>query len=436
MNNLALGYKEVGKLDLAVPLYEETLKLMKSKLGPDHPDTLTSMSNLAAGYQAAGKLDLALPLDKETLKLRKTKLGPDHPGTLGSMNNLAEVYRVAGRLDLALPLYEETVKLMKAKLGPDHASTFTSMSNLALGYAAVGKLGLALPLFEETLKLMKPKLGPDHRETLNTMDNLARVYFSNKEPFKAVPLVNEYLAVKRKQLGTGDPRLAGLLASFALELLKSRQYTGAEELLLECLAIRTKTQPLVWSTFNTKAQLGASLLGQKKYQDAEPLLKEGYAGMKEREKTIPPQGKARLLEAAEYLMQLYEATGRKPEAQKWAAVVVALDGKLLEPIHDAAKALTLKGELDAAVPGVIFQVRLKADVTYVIDMVSRDPKALDPYLVLQDAARNTLAEDDDSGGNNNARITYRVPADGVYRLRATSFNAGRGPFTLSVRAKE
>ena len=40
------------------------------------------MSNLAGAYQAAGKLDLALPLFEETLKLRKAKLGPDHPDTL------------------------------------------------------------------------------------------------------------------------------------------------------------------------------------------------------------------------------------------------------------------------------------------------------------------------------------------------------------------
>ena len=44
------------------------------------------------------------------------------------------------------------------------------------------------------------------------------------------------------------------------------------------------------------ALLGGSLLGQKKYADAEPLLREGYDGMKAREKTIPPQGKVRLTE--------------------------------------------------------------------------------------------------------------------------------------------
>ncbi len=111
MNNLAMGYYAVGKLDLALPLLEETLKVMKAKHGPDHPDTLTSMNNLAGGYYAAGKLDLALPLLEETLKLRKTKLGADHPDTLTSMNNLGGAYWRLKQLDKSIPLLEETLKL-------------------------------------------------------------------------------------------------------------------------------------------------------------------------------------------------------------------------------------------------------------------------------------------------------------------------------------
>ena len=78
---------------------------MKSKLGSDHPNTLSSMNNLAKGYQAAGKLDKALPLYEETLALRKTKLGPDHPDTITSMSNLAEWLpgrREAGQVPAAL----------------------------------------------------------------------------------------------------------------------------------------------------------------------------------------------------------------------------------------------------------------------------------------------------------------------------------------------
>ena len=76
------------------------------------------MANLAKAYTGAGKLDQALSLAEETLKLMKANLGLEHPNTLSTMAILAGVYQKAGKLDQALPLAEETFRLMKAKLGP------------------------------------------------------------------------------------------------------------------------------------------------------------------------------------------------------------------------------------------------------------------------------------------------------------------------------
>ena len=83
------------------------------------------------------------------------------------------------------------------------------------------------------------------------------------------------------------------MASFGRALFASKDFTRAEPLLRECLAIREKTQPDDWTTFNTQSLLGGALLGQKKYADAEPLLLKGYEGMKQREKTIPPRDATR-----------------------------------------------------------------------------------------------------------------------------------------------
>ncbi len=197
------------------------------------------------------------------------------------------------------------------------------MNNLAAGYYAAGKLDLALPLCEETLNLTKAKHGPDHPDTLTSMNNLAGAYLASKEPTKAAPLFEEYLGVKRKQLGKSDPRFASLLANVALDLFKYQQYSSAEPMLRECLEIRTKTQPDVWSTFNTKSMLGGALLGQKKYQEAEPLLKEGYEGMKTREKSIPAASKVYLTEAVARLVQFYDATGNKTEADRYRKELAA-----------------------------------------------------------------------------------------------------------------
>jgi eukaryotic-like serine/threonine-protein kinase len=77
-----------------------------------------------------------------------------------------------------------------------------------------------------------------------------------------------------------------------------------------------KKEPADWSTFNTQSLLGGVLLGQKKYADAEPLLVQGYEGMKQREAKIPALGRVRLTEAQERLVQFYTATDKADEWRK------------------------------------------------------------------------------------------------------------------------
>jgi serine/threonine protein kinase len=356
MNDLALGYQEAGKLDLALPLHEEILKLRKAKLGPDHPDTLTSMNNLATSYLDARKPDLALPLFEEALKHQRAKLGPDHPDTLAYMNNLAWTYRDAGKLDLALPLFQETLKLLKAKLGPDHPNTLSSMNNLAAGYWTARQLDKSVPLFEEVLKLEEKKLGRQHRLTQMAVANLGVNYKDAGRVAEAIPLleevfqatkknptlhwigtqlldgyakagktaeaanlVTELLGNARKQLPKDSPQLAARLAQIGLSLLQAHAFTEAEPLLRECLAIREQKEPDTWTTFRAQSLLGGALSGQKKYAAAEPLLLKGYAGMKKREKSIPPQGASGIPEGLDWLIELYTAMNRPDEAMKWRA---------------------------------------------------------------------------------------------------------------------
>ena len=113
MNNLAGGYRDAGKLDRALPLYEETVALMKTKLGPCHPDTLKSMASLAAGYWSMKRLDKSVRRFKEVLTLLEKKLGRDHPDTLITVANLGVNYKDAGRLTEAIPLLEEAYQAAK-----------------------------------------------------------------------------------------------------------------------------------------------------------------------------------------------------------------------------------------------------------------------------------------------------------------------------------
>ena len=65
------------------------------------------------------------------------------------------------------------------------------------------------------------------------------------------------------------------------------------------------------------AVIRSSLLQVKSFVEAEPLLVAGYEWLKQREKTIPPQGGIRISEALDRLIDLYTATNKPDEAAKW-----------------------------------------------------------------------------------------------------------------------
>ena len=67
-------------------------------LGPEHPETLISMSDLAAVYERKGKYAPAEALDSQVLEVRRRVLGPEHPKTLTSMRDLAADLRTRGQV--------------------------------------------------------------------------------------------------------------------------------------------------------------------------------------------------------------------------------------------------------------------------------------------------------------------------------------------------
>src|SRR5271157_4885900 len=318
-NNLAAAYLAAGRTAEAITLDEATLKLRETKLGPGHPATLTSRHNLAETYRAAGRTAEAVALHEATLKLCESKLGPNHPDTLTSRSSLASAYWSAGRTAEAVALDEETLKLCESKFGPDHPATLTSRNNLAETYRAAGRTAEAVALHEATLKLCESKLGPDHPHTLRSRSNLAVAYVAAGRWAAAEPLRRDLLDRRRRATPPDSPVLADDLAGLGFNLLMQAKRPEAETVLRECLAIHEKVIPDVWSRFNTMSQLGGALLGQGRYAEAEPLVIEGYKGMKAREVKMPPTAKPRLPEAADRVVRMYEGWGQPEKAAEWKA---------------------------------------------------------------------------------------------------------------------
>jgi hypothetical protein len=104
------------------------------------------------------------------------------------------------------------------------------------------------------------------------------------------------------------------------------------------------------------------------------------------------------------------------------------------PPFRALECLTDDDPLDRGRPGRFcrpHQVRLKAGQVCTVELHSTD---FDAYLRIEDAAGITLAEDDDSGPNLDARIVFRPAQTGTYTIVVTTFNSGEtGWYALNVR---
>jgi tetratricopeptide (TPR) repeat protein len=282
------------------------------------PELDFATDRLIDAYERVGERDKAQTVLVECWNLQKARLGREHDRTLYTMNRLGVAYWQKGQLDRSIPLFKELLRIRAKKLGADHEQTINVGANLGVNLKDAGQVKEAIPLFEKAHRASKKHPGLSWAGV-----NLLESYAQVGEDVRFARLLPEVLSEARKTLPKGSPQRAELLARISLLLLDRKQWTEAEPLIRECLAIREKALPDAWQTYNSRAQLGAALLGQKKYQDAEPLLLAGFEGMKKRADQIPLPGKPRLKEAAERLVQLYEATNRKDEAARWRKELAA-----------------------------------------------------------------------------------------------------------------
>src|SRR5438445_169482 len=86
----------MGDYAKAEPLIQRALKIKEKAVGPEHPNTATSLNNFAALYRRMGDYAKAEPL-YQRVKIREKTLGSERPDTATSLENLSLLMLDAGR---------------------------------------------------------------------------------------------------------------------------------------------------------------------------------------------------------------------------------------------------------------------------------------------------------------------------------------------------
>ena len=367
---LILSYelRDLGKLSEAVTAAREAVAIRRELFGSGHLELAHAMRGLSLALSQSGQAAEAEALAREELAMRRNLLGDEHLDVAHALSHLTWLLRNQNNLGAAETSARELLALQEKLLGPTNPETAETMRNLAEVLTRQNKFIEAKTFFLKAAEHANPHVlneiafllatapspklrdGPvavtaaekavagTNRKNPLIVDTLAAAYAEVGQFKKAVEIQQEANAMLQdeKQRSGFNERLKlyesglpyrdhGQLAAMTKALLDELKPAEAEPLARECLALRQVLIPDDWRTFNARSMLGGSLLGQKKYAEAEPLLLSGYEGMKLREDKIPANGKPRLKETLQRLVQLYEAKGQSENAAEWNRKLTEFD---------------------------------------------------------------------------------------------------------------
>ena len=312
-NSLAGSYRDAGRLEEAIALYEQVFSGRSRVLGSDHRSTLTARDHLADTYWEAGRLDEAITLKKQILADAMRIMGPDSPGTSAARLNLAATYRDAGRLDDAIPLYQENLDEVSSVLGLDHPETLVSRHHLAGAYRDAGRLDEAIPLFEQNLDDVARTLGLDHPETLASRHSLAGAYRDAGRLEEAIPLFEQNLDDVARNLGPDRPDTFTSRSTLAGAYQAAGRLEEAITLFEQNLEDRTRTLgPAHPVTLTSRGNLAGAYRDAGRLDDAIPLFEQN---LEDRTRALGPHHPHTLI-SRDNLANAYLAAGRSEEATK------------------------------------------------------------------------------------------------------------------------
>jgi serine/threonine protein kinase/tetratricopeptide (TPR) repeat protein len=313
---IGLMFLELGEFAESSRHLERGLALRRTVQGDLHPKVLENERLLAWVLFQQGRYEESEALHKKTLPNHIEVFGEASPHTVDEMTQFAVLLTRLKRFDEAEPLHLRAVELGRNVPWNDGAMR---VNNLALMYAGQGRFAEAERHYLDALGWSRRAQGEEHPNTTLVLRNLALMYLRQARHPNIDALSSQSQHAQRRIHREDAIAAAESLDRIAEPLVALGRFETAEALLRTSLRVRAERQPDDWATFNVRSLLGGALLGQQRYADAEPLLAQGYEGMKARETAAPPQCHACIPEALDRLIALSTKSGRPAEAAKWRA---------------------------------------------------------------------------------------------------------------------
>jgi tetratricopeptide (TPR) repeat protein len=303
----------------AAPHFAHALAVRERHLGPDDPATLESLQNLAMTYVDLGRLDEAEPLMRRSVA-GHAKTAPDHPHRLLGLNGLAVLLYRQGKFADAAAQAETLVGLQQTGFGADHPQTLVTENLLGLSILGLDRPADAERHLRKAYDGHKARGDGDPANVIAPGVNLSLALVEQGKAGAAEPLTREVLEVARAAAARAPDPLGAALFARGNCLLAIGKPADAVPLVREARTIREKvTPPGDVKRAVTDNLLGACLTEVGEVDEAEPLLVNSQKALADHPGARPRQ----LADAVGRLARLYERTGRPDRAAALRALQTA-----------------------------------------------------------------------------------------------------------------
>jgi tetratricopeptide (TPR) repeat protein len=277
---------------------------------------MSRIDDLAAVYIEEGRDREAADILTHLVETSGRVNGKESFYTLSYERRLATALEAMGRFDEAEKIATNSYETFRRVYGETNIGTITDGRILAWIYSAQGKSLEAKPLLDSVLDLWRRNqgAGPYDAAFATTLLGIFMVNEGKIDSDETEKTLNEALAMDRKVQPGGFLTRACVTGLARLRLAQQR-YSEAESLLREAISSARDHDLQMWDIYYRQSLLGAALLGQGKYAEAEPLLIAGYEGLKKLSPAISVD--ANLPQAGERLVRLYSAWGKPDKADEW-----------------------------------------------------------------------------------------------------------------------
>jgi tetratricopeptide (TPR) repeat protein len=208
VNKIGFTLYQRGRAGEAIPWFGEALGVFRSRLGAEHPDTLSVWNNYGGAMAESGDLAGA---ERELVQVVAIKRRTGYK-LATSLNLLGRTLRRKGDPAGALALHREAFAIVSGEVGADSVDAVVGRYLAGLALLELGRFDEAAAEIEAALAVDRAKRPAGHTRTGEDLTALARARLGQGRHAEAEKLAREGVAVQVSAVGadngkTGEARL-------------------------------------------------------------------------------------------------------------------------------------------------------------------------------------------------------------------------------------